>query len=173
MKSKYPTIVDKHNDVLGQVNKVMQFRNKLAHWMPGTSDEFLAKNYTDRIQLQDYDGRIIEITNNWYWNQGRAQELLQTCDRTGRNSKWNHSIQDNVIHFDTKTRSPLPLLVVVYPTCKVIVLFIQPQLIIVLLHQLSVNQILTWSGSRVALNEKHYWIFFLNQDADSSMPGSY
>ena len=64
MKSKYPTIVDKHNDVLGQVNKVMQFRNKLAHWMPGTSDEFLAKNYTDRIQLQDYDGRIIEITNN-------------------------------------------------------------------------------------------------------------
>jgi hypothetical protein len=61
--------------VLGQIDKVMQFRNKLAHWLPGTSDEFLAKNYTDRIQLQDYDGRIIEITDT------EIKEELSNCSR--------------------------------------------------------------------------------------------
>jgi hypothetical protein len=55
MELKYPTIVNKHKDIFGQINKVKEFRNKLAHCMLDTSDDFLAKNYTDRIQLRYYD----------------------------------------------------------------------------------------------------------------------
>lgn len=45
LESKYPTIVNKHKDVFGQINKIIQFRNKLAHCMLVTSDEFLKKLY--------------------------------------------------------------------------------------------------------------------------------
>jgi hypothetical protein len=77
MELKYPTIVNKHKDIFEQIKKVIEFRNKLAHCMLVTSDEFLAKNYTDRIQLQDYASkghrRTIEITDT------DIMEKLRNC----------------------------------------------------------------------------------------------
>jgi hypothetical protein len=39
------------------LDKIRRFRNVLAHSTLDTSDEFLAKNYTDRIRLISYDER--------------------------------------------------------------------------------------------------------------------
>lgn len=79
MESKYPTIFDKHKDIFEKIDKVRQFRNKLAHCMLDTSDEFLAKNYTDRIRLEYYDSkghkRIMEITDTV------IREKLSSCSR--------------------------------------------------------------------------------------------
>jgi hypothetical protein len=77
MELKYPTIVNKHKDIFRQINTVKEFRNKLAHWMLDTSDQFLAKNYTDRIQLEHYDSKghrgTIEITDT------DIREKLKNC----------------------------------------------------------------------------------------------
>jgi hypothetical protein len=75
LESKYPTIVNKN--VFAEIEKVRQFRNKLAHGMPVTSDEFLAENYTDGIQLDYYDSkghrRTIDITDTDF------REKLRNC----------------------------------------------------------------------------------------------
>ena len=77
MESKHPTIVNKHTEIFGQINKVIQLRNKLAHCMLDASDEFLAKNYTDRIQLRYYDRKghmqTKEITDT------EIREKLRNC----------------------------------------------------------------------------------------------
>jgi hypothetical protein len=54
MESKYPTIMNKHEDIFGQINKIIQLRNKLAHRMLDASDDFLTKNKTARREMESF-----------------------------------------------------------------------------------------------------------------------
>jgi len=66
-----------YRDIFKQINEVIQFRNKLAHCLLDVSEEFLAKKYTDRIQLLYYDSKgrkvLIEITDT------QIREKLKNC----------------------------------------------------------------------------------------------
>jgi hypothetical protein len=60
MESKYPTIVNKHKDVFRQIDKAIEFRNKLAYCILVTADESLAENYTARIHYS-----IVMAKDKW------------------------------------------------------------------------------------------------------------
>jgi hypothetical protein len=53
----YHDLTQRYPKLIKDLNKIRQFRNSLAHSMLDTSDEFLAKNYTDRIRLVSNDDR--------------------------------------------------------------------------------------------------------------------
>jgi hypothetical protein len=53
----YPDLSQRYPKLVNDLDKVRRFRNVLVHSMLDTSDEFLAKNYTDRICLISYDER--------------------------------------------------------------------------------------------------------------------
>jgi hypothetical protein len=47
----YKAFADEHPNLFDRLGKIRQFRNRLAHSHLDTSDEFLGKGYTDRIQI--------------------------------------------------------------------------------------------------------------------------
>lgn len=51
LKVCYPDLDDKHSELIRELEKIRDFRNRIAHSMLDTSDEYLEKGYTDRIRL--------------------------------------------------------------------------------------------------------------------------
>lgn len=50
----YPNLLRKYPNLIKEVGRIRDFRNKIAHSMLDTSDEFLRKEYADRIRLVFY-----------------------------------------------------------------------------------------------------------------------
>ncbi|GAH13880.1 unnamed protein product, partial [marine sediment metagenome] len=50
----YPDLVKKHQNLIKEINKIRDFRNRIAHSLLDASDEFLEKGYNDRIRLVFY-----------------------------------------------------------------------------------------------------------------------
>ena len=74
----YPDLSQKYPKVTKELNKVRDFRNKIAHAMLDNSLEFLAHRYTDRVQLDVYqDGKekklVVTIMDR--------DEKLKECSR--------------------------------------------------------------------------------------------
>jgi hypothetical protein len=53
----YHDLSERYPKLANDLDKIRRFHNVLAHSMLDTSDEFLAKNYTDRIRLLSYGER--------------------------------------------------------------------------------------------------------------------
>jgi hypothetical protein len=53
----YPNLSQRYPKLVNDLDKIRRFRNVLVHSTLDTSNEFLAKNYTDRIRLLSYDER--------------------------------------------------------------------------------------------------------------------
>ena len=70
LTQRYPKLID-------DLNKIIQFRNSLAHSMLDTSDGFLAKNYMDRIRLISYNDR--GQTNYRDITRSEIDERLEDC----------------------------------------------------------------------------------------------
>ena len=70
LTQRYPKLID-------DLDKIIQFRNCLAHSMLDTSDGFLAKNYMDRIRLISYDDR--GQTNYRDITRSEIDERLEDC----------------------------------------------------------------------------------------------
>jgi hypothetical protein len=51
----YTSFSDEHPNLCDQLDKIRRFRNRLAHAHIDTSDVFLAKAHTDRIQITFYE----------------------------------------------------------------------------------------------------------------------
>jgi hypothetical protein len=51
----FPAFVACHPSLFSQLGKIRRLRNRLAHSHLDTSDEFMARGYTDRIQLVFYE----------------------------------------------------------------------------------------------------------------------
>lgn len=47
----YPDLANQHDGIKDRLDKIRKFRNRLAHAMPDTSEEYLLKKYQDRIRL--------------------------------------------------------------------------------------------------------------------------
>lgn len=78
LELRYPDLVKKHPTIISELEKVRSFRNRIAHSMLDTSDEFLAKGYTDRIQLDIYkDGK----RKQQVVTRAEINERLATCTR--------------------------------------------------------------------------------------------
>jgi hypothetical protein len=54
-KRWFPDFVTSHASLFNQLGKIRRLRNRLAHSHLDTSDAFMAKGYTDRIQLVFYE----------------------------------------------------------------------------------------------------------------------
>ena len=46
---------ERHPELISKLDNIRLFRNKIAHLPLDTSDEFLEKNYTDRIKFNYYE----------------------------------------------------------------------------------------------------------------------
>jgi hypothetical protein len=57
-KASFPEFAATRAALFGQLGKVRRFRNRLAHAHVDTSDAFLSKGYTDRIQLVFHEGGV-------------------------------------------------------------------------------------------------------------------
>ena len=55
LKTSYGSFTQEHPNFCDQLDKIRRFRNRLAHAHLDTSDAFLSKGYTDRIQLAFYE----------------------------------------------------------------------------------------------------------------------
>jgi len=53
--SFYPTFYKEHEKLFDGLSKMRRLRNRLAHARLDTSEEFVSKGYTDRIQLVFYE----------------------------------------------------------------------------------------------------------------------
>jgi hypothetical protein len=77
LKIHYPDLCQRYPKLVNDLDKVMRFRNALVHSMLDTSDEFLAKNYADRIRLVSYDER--GQTNYRDLTRSEIDERLEDC----------------------------------------------------------------------------------------------
>lgn len=50
----YPELLGKHPNLIKDIKKIKEFRNKIAHSMLDSSEDFLEKEYDDRIRLEFY-----------------------------------------------------------------------------------------------------------------------
>ena len=58
LNSKYPNLLNKHTSLANELEKIRDFRNRLAHSQLDTTVEYIEKKQTDRIQLMFYkDGK--------------------------------------------------------------------------------------------------------------------
>jgi len=78
LKLRYPELGEKYPKMIKELKKVMEFRNKAAHRMLDSSEQFLAKKLTDRIQLVYFkDGQekreVVTVKD--------MQERLKACSR--------------------------------------------------------------------------------------------
>ena len=78
LKLRYPELGEKYPEVIKELKKVMEFRNKVAHRMLDSSEQFLAKKLTDRIQLVYFkDGQekreVVTVKD--------MQKRLRACSR--------------------------------------------------------------------------------------------
>jgi len=78
LKLRYPELDKKCPEVIKELEKVIKFRNKVAHRMLDSSEQFLAKKLTDRIQLVYFkDGQekheVVTVKD--------MQERLKACSR--------------------------------------------------------------------------------------------
>jgi hypothetical protein len=73
----YQDLTKRYPKLLNDLDKIRRFRNLLAHSMLDTSDEFLAKDYTDRIRLLLYSER--GQTNSRDITRGEIDERLEDC----------------------------------------------------------------------------------------------
>jgi len=56
LKLQYQSLIPKYPNVIKKLDRLRDFRNKLVHSILDTSDDFLAKQATDRIRLIQYKG---------------------------------------------------------------------------------------------------------------------
>ena len=77
LKIGYPDLNQRYPKLINDLDKNRRFRNALVHSMLDTSDEFLAKNYTDRIRLISYDER--GQTNYRDITRSEIDERLEDC----------------------------------------------------------------------------------------------
>ena len=75
LKIGYPDLSQRYPKLINDLDKIRRFRN--ARYMLDTSDEFLAKNYTDRIRLISYDER--GQTNYRDISRSEFDERLEDC----------------------------------------------------------------------------------------------
>jgi len=54
LELRYPDLLKEHPKLIGEIKKIKKLRNKLAHSMLDSSEEFLEKRYDDRIRLIFY-----------------------------------------------------------------------------------------------------------------------
>jgi hypothetical protein len=78
LKLHYPDLAKKYPKLVAELTKVRKFRNRIAHAMLDTSDDFLAGNFTDRIQLIYFeDGQ----TKHQVITTAERDERLKECWR--------------------------------------------------------------------------------------------
>jgi len=78
IRLRYADLLDKYPKLIDELTKLRKFRNRIAHAILDSSDAFLAKKFTDRIQLIYYeDGQtkqqIVTVAEN--------KERLRACSR--------------------------------------------------------------------------------------------
>ncbi len=72
----YPDLLEKYPTLIKEIKKIKNFRNRVAHSMLDTTEEFLKKKYNDRIGLESYKKgrkRYLILT------VGEKQERLKAC----------------------------------------------------------------------------------------------
>jgi hypothetical protein len=73
----YSDVVTRYPKVIDDLDKIRRFRNLLVHSVLDTSDEFVTKNYDDRIRLLVYDDR--GKTNPRDITRDEIDERLEDC----------------------------------------------------------------------------------------------
>lgn len=81
----YADLLSIHTKLIDELQKIRNFRNRLAHSMLDTSKEFLTNGHTDRIQLIFYkDGQtkkqIITVKESIDRLKGSEQVLFELLD---------------------------------------------------------------------------------------------